>query len=60
MRAAQACLSGGGMAMPGVDLGAALALARASRVPSEIAAALILAASDGIRAGLADRRDNPE
>lgn len=57
LRAVEACLTGGGMGAPSVDMGGATALARAARVPSEIAAVLLVAAADGIRAGLADRKD---
>lgn len=43
---------------PAVDFAAALALARAARVPAEIAAPLLMAAAEGIRSGLADRKEN--
>lgn len=57
LRAAEACITGGGMAAPSVDMGGALALARAARVPPEIAAVLLVAAADGVRAGIADRKE---
>jgi hypothetical protein len=56
MRAAEACLTGGGMGLPHVDMTGALALAQADGVPASVAAPLLSAASAGIRRGLDDRR----
>lgn len=45
------------MGPPRIDIPAALALAGALSVPAEIAAVLLMAAADGVQAGLADRKD---
>jgi hypothetical protein len=60
MRAAEACLAGGGQTRERVDMAGAMALAQAEGVPQAVAAALLPAAADGIKAGLYDRRrDDP-
>jgi hypothetical protein len=55
LRAAEASLRPGFSSID-LDIGAALALARAEGVPGEIASVLLSAAAEGVRKGEAERR----
>ena len=48
------------MTVATVDMGGALALAKAAGVAPVVAADLVMAAAEGIVAGLADRKETPE
>lgn len=48
------------MTVATVDMSGALALAKAAGVPADIAADLVMAAAEGIRSGLADRKETAE
>jgi len=54
-QAAQACLRGGGMVAPHVDMGSALAMTAAAGVPPGAAGPLLAAVQDGMAAGMARR-----
>jgi hypothetical protein len=45
------------MTVATVDMAGALALAKAAGTPPDLAADLVMAAAEGIRSGLADRKD---
>jgi hypothetical protein len=55
-QAAQACMRGGGMTAPHVDMGSALAMTAAAGVGGEVASLLLSAVQDGMSAGLAKRK----
>lgn len=55
LAAVEGALAGGGMAGVWVDVGAALAVARAQGVAATEAAALVPAAARGVMAGIQDR-----